>query len=127
MKLMYLLPALSSGGVEQVVLELCQGMCAAGADCTVVSAGGGMVPLIEAAGARHIRLAIEKKSPSLVFTVFALLRVLRREQPDIVHVHSRVPGWVAHFALAMLPAGKRPALVSTFHGFHSVNKYSSVS
>ena len=30
MKVMHLLPSLSSGGVEQVVLELCQGLCARG-------------------------------------------------------------------------------------------------
>ena len=37
MKVMHLLPSLSSGGVEQVVLELCEGLCAAGVDNVVVS------------------------------------------------------------------------------------------
>ena len=58
MKIMHLLPSLSSGGVEQVVLELCQGLCAHGEECIVVSAGGGMVPAIEKTGARHITLPI---------------------------------------------------------------------
>ena len=124
MKVLYLLPALSSGGVEQVVLELCQGLSARGVECVVCSAGGSMVSEIEAAGARHIRLPIEKKSLRLVLQVRALAKLMRREKPDILHVHSRIPAWVAHFALKLMP--QRPALVSTFHGFHSVNAYSSI-
>lgn len=126
MKVLYLLPALSSGGVEQVVLELCQGLTARGVECLVGSAGGSMVELIEAAGARHIHLSIEKKGPRLIPAIFALARLLRREKPGILHVHSRIPGWVAHFALKLLPAAERPVLVSTFHGFHSVNAYSRI-
>ena len=126
MKVLYLLPALSSGGVEQVVLELCQGMTAQGVECVVASAGGSMVELIEAAGARHIGLPIEKKGPKLLPAVFMLARLLKREKPDILHVHSRVPGWVARFALKMLSRKARPVLVSSFHGFHSVNAYSRI-
>lgn len=126
MKVMYLLPALSSGGVEQVVLELCQGMSEHGVECVVVSAGGGMVELIEAAGARHIHRPIEKKSIRLLPQIWSIARLLKTEQPDILHVHSRVPAWVAHFALRLLRKGKRPVLVSTFHGFHSVNAYSRI-
>lgn len=126
MKVMYLLPALSSGGVEQVVLELCQGMVSRGVECVVVSAGGPMVELIEAAGARHITRSIEKKSVRLLPQVWRMARLLRAEKPDILHVHSRIPAWIAHFALKLLPAPKRPLLVSTFHGFHSVNAYSRI-
>lgn len=127
MKLMYLLPALSSGGVEQVVLELCQGIAGQGeAECVVVSAGGGMVELIESTGARHIRRPLEKKSPFLIKEIWRLAKLLQREAPDIVHVHSRIPAWVAHFALRLLPPGRKPVLVSTFHGFHSVNNYSAI-
>ena len=62
MKVMHLLPSLSSGGVEQVVLELCQGLCSRGVENIVVSAGGAMVAAVEAAGARHICRPIGKKS-----------------------------------------------------------------
>lgn len=126
MKVMYLLPALSSGGVEQVVLELCQGISAQGVECIVVSAGGAMVEQIEAAGARHIRRAIEKKSLRLLPEVMRLRSLIIQEKPDILHVHSRIPAWVAYFTYKLLSSSARPALVSTFHGFHSVNAYSRI-
>lgn len=126
MKIMHLLPALSSGGVEQVVLELCRGMVQCGEECTVVSAGGRMVEQVLAAGAGHIRRSIEKKNPHLLVEVWRMAKLLKEEGPQIVHVHSRVPAWVLHFAYRLLPARQRPILISSFHGFHSVNAYSRI-
>ncbi len=126
MKVMHLLPSLSSGGVEQVVLELCQGLCARGVDCVVVSAGGAMVEAVEAAGARHIIRPIGRKRLSTLLEVGRMARLLRREKPDILHLHSRVPAWVGQLACRRLRQGERPKVVSSFHGFHSVNFYSGI-
>ncbi len=126
MKVMHLLPSLTSGGVEQVVLELCEGLCAQGVECVVVSAGGPMVEAIEAAGARHIRRPIGRKSLLTLLQIGRMKGLLLREKPDILHLHSRVPAWVGQLACRLLPQAERPAIVSTFHGFHSVNFYSGV-
>lgn len=123
---MHLLPSLASGGVEQVVLELCEGLTEQGIECIVVSAGGQMVSSIEATGARHITRPIGKKSILTLFQVGKLSRLLREEKPDILHLHSRVPAWVGHLAVKKLPKHLRPRVVSTFHGFHSVNFYSGI-
>lgn len=126
MKVMHLLPSLSSGGVEQVVLELCQGLCARGVQNVVVSAGGSMVEAVEAAGASHICRPIGKKSLFTLLQVGKLARLLRAEKPDVLHLHSRVPAWVGHLAVRRLPKNQRPVVVSSFHGFHSVNAYSGI-
>lgn len=126
MKVMHLLPSLSSGGVEQVVLELCEGLTAAGVDNVVVSAGGSMVPAIEAAGARHITRPIGKKSLFTLLQIGSTARLIREEKPDILHLHSRVPAWVGYLACRKLSPAERPAVVTSFHGFHSVNAYSGI-
>lgn len=126
MKVMHLLPSLNSGGVEQVVLELCDGLCAAGIENVVVSAGGNMVPAIEACGARHITRPIGRKSVFTLFQIGKLARLILHEKPDILHVHSRVPAWVGHLACKRIPESRRPVIVSSFHGFHSVNSYSAI-
>lgn len=126
MKIMHLLPSLSSGGVEQVVLELCQGLCAAGVENIVVSAGGPMVAAVEAAGARHITRPIGKKSLFTLMEVGKMAKLLRKERPDVLHMHSRVPAWVGYLAVKRLPKSERPAVVTSFHGFHSVNRYSAI-
>lgn len=126
MKVMHLLPSLSSGGVEQVVLELCQGLCERGVENIVVSAGGAMVEAVEAAGARHICRPIGKKSLSTLLQIGRMARLLKTEQPDVLHLHSRVPAWVGHLAVKRLSRSKRPVVISSFHGFHSVNFYSGI-
>lgn len=126
MKVMHLLPSLSSGGVEQVVLELCQGLCAEGMETVVVSAGGAMVAPVEETGARHITMPIGKKSLFTFGQVGKLKRLIQQEQPHILHLHSRVPAWVGYLAAKRLRAEERPAIVTTFHGFHSVNFYSGI-
>lgn len=85
-----------------------------------------MVPGIEEAGARHITRPIGKKSLFTLMQVGKLARLLKEEQPEILHLHSRVPAWVGHLAVKRLPKHKRPKVVSTFHGFHSVNFYSGI-
>lgn len=126
MKVMHLLPSLSSGGVEQVVLELCQGLCPLGVENIVVSAGGAMTEGITAAGARHITLPVGRKSLKTFMMVPRIARLIKAERPDILHLHSRVPAWVGYLAAKRVKRNIRPAVVTTFHGFHSVNFYSGI-
>ena len=119
-----LLPALEGGGVERSTLEIADALVRAGHRARVVSAGGRLVPRLAALGAEHIALPIGRKSPVVLRHVPALRRVL--EGADIVHVRSRLPAWMAQFALGGLPVAQRPALVSTVHGLNSPSRYSGV-
>jgi len=120
-----LAPALSSGGVERSTLEVSRALVAAGHRSVVVSAGGRLVPQLEAEGGEHIRLDIGRKSPSSLRHVLGLRRLFTRLRPDIVHARSRLPAWLAQFALASLPA-PRPHFVTTAHGLNSPGRYSAI-
>jgi glycosyltransferase involved in cell wall biosynthesis len=126
MKVLQILPELNAGGVERVVLALAGHLAARGHQSTVVSNGGRLVPMLEESGTRHLTLAVHRKSLSSLFKVGPLRRILEREQPDILHIHSRVPGWIAWLAWRNMGPRKRPRLVSTVHGFYSVNAYSAI-
>jgi len=126
MKVLQILPELNAGGVERGTLELARALVAAGHSSLVVSNGGRLVAELEGQGSRHIRLPVHRKSPLSLLQVLALRRLLRRERPDVLHVRSRVPGWIALLAWHSLPPGRRPRLVTTMHGFHSVSPYSAV-
>ncbi len=126
MKILHILPGLSSGGVEQVILELCEGFNRPDDDVTVISSGGGMVPAIEATGARHITLPVRKKSPSSLFGLWSIAKLLKEEKFDIVHAHSIYPAWLTHFALKLVPKAQRPVFVRTFHTFYSTNGYTAI-
>ncbi len=126
MKVMQLLPELNSGGVERGTLEIARALVKEGHQSVVVSNGGRLVAQLEAEGSTHLTLPIHKKSLSSLWQIRPLRRLIQTEQPDIVHVRSRVPAWLTHFALRGMPAHSRPHLVSTVHGFYSINRYSAI-
>lgn len=126
MKVMQLLPELNSGGLERGTLEIARALVADGHQSLVVSNGGRLVTQLEAEGSQHLSLAIHKKSLSSLFKIAALRKLIEQHQPDIVHVRSRVPAWLTHFALTGIAPHKRPHLISTVHGFYSINRYSSI-
>ena len=126
MKVMQLLPELNSGGVERGTLEIARALVAEGHESLVVSNGGRLVAQLEAEGSTHLMLAIHKKALSSLWQIRPLRQLIEQHQPNIVHVRSRVPAWLTHFALKGIPAARRPHLISTVHGFYSINRYSQI-
>jgi glycosyltransferase involved in cell wall biosynthesis len=121
-----LLPALESGGVERSTLEIAQALVDAGHRAIVVSAGGRLVPRLQAMGAEHVALDIGRKSLLTLRHVRTLRALLARGNADIVHARSRLPAWIGVLALRGMPASQRPRLVTTVHGLNSPSRYSAV-
>jgi glycosyltransferase involved in cell wall biosynthesis len=119
-----LLPALDAGGVERSTLEIADALVRAGHRALVVSAGGRMQPQLEALGAEHVALDIGRKSPWTLRHVPALRRLFAQELVDIVHARSRLPAWLARFALRGMATP--PRFVTTVHGLNSPSRYSAV-
>lgn len=119
-----LVPALGNGGVERATLEIAGALVRAGHRSIVVSAGGRMLDALLATGSEHVTLPIGAKSLAVFATVPKLRALLARERPDVVHVRSRLPAWIARLALRGLPSP--PQVVSTVHGLNSPGWYSGV-
>ncbi|WP_372831500.1 glycosyltransferase [Pontibacterium sp.] len=126
MKVVQLLPDLDGGGVERGTLEVAEELIRRGHESVVISAGGGMVKQLEAEGTRHVSWDLGKKSLWTFRHVWALRRWLKQEKPDILHVRSRLPAWVAWFAWRGMNTSERPHLVTTVHGLYSVSRYSGI-
>jgi glycosyltransferase involved in cell wall biosynthesis len=121
-----LLPALESGGVERSTLEIAQALVDGGHRAIVVSAGGRLLPRLQALGAEHVPLDIGRKSPWTLRHVPALRGLVRSTGADIVHARSRLPAWLGWWALQGLPATGRPRFVTTAHGLNSPSRYSGI-
>ncbi|WP_043319380.1 glycosyltransferase family 4 protein [Microbulbifer sp. HZ11] len=126
MKVVQLLPALNSGGVERGTLDHARALVQAGHESIVISSGGRLVEQLEREGSRHITLPIHQKSLFSLRQVRPLRSVLRELQADILHVRSRMPAWLTYLAWKKLPLDTRPRLVSTAHGLYSINRYSAI-
>src|SRR5258708_16576577 len=120
-----LLPALNAGGVERSVLEIGRALVAAGHRSIVISAGGRLQEKLVAQGSEHITLDIGRKSLATLRHVRSLRRLFSKLRPDIVHARSRLPAWLARFALRGVRAPK-PHFITTVHGLNSPSFYSSI-
>lgn len=84
-----------------------------------VSAPGPFVPQIEARGVRFIPLESATRSMNLLADLAALrdlVRLFRRERPDIVHTHNPKTGVYGRIAARL--AGV-PVIVNTVHGLYA--------
>ncbi len=123
MRIVQLLPELNEGGVERGVVELNREYVKLKIESYVISAGGKLENQINFDGGNHIKFDVCSKNIFTVFTrVSKLKKILKEIKPDIIHVRSRVPAWLIHFANKNL----KIKVVSTVHGFNSVGFYSSI-
>ncbi len=117
-RILQVLPALDTGGVERGTVEMVQAIVGAGGTALVASAGGRMVAQVERAGGRHVTLALMTKDPvNILINAGRLRRLIGAEGIDLVHARSRAPGWSAWLA-----AGRaRVPFVTTWHGVYGEN------
>lgn len=120
------LPALNGGGVERGTLEIGNYLVQQDHRSIVISAGGRMVEQLIQEGSEHIQADIGAKKLSTLRYIFRLRKLLLEIRPDILHFRSRLPAWIGYLAWLTLPKTSRPKLVTTFHGQHSVNRYSAI-
>lgn len=126
MKVIQILPALNGGGVEKGTLEVADYLIKNGVESVVVSAGGKMVARLVSSGTKHINMTIGNKSLLTFRHVLGLRKLILKEKPDVIDVRSRLPAWICKMALLTLKKRNRPKVVTTVHGFYSVNYYSRI-
>ncbi len=119
------LAALSVGGSELVAAELTEHLIQQGVRVTVIAAPGPLQSRIEASGANYLPWPVNRKRLGTLRYIGKLRRWMAREQPDLIHVHSRLPALLTLRALKGMPERDRPAWVTSMHGCYSVSRYSS--
>ncbi len=121
-----MLPALEAGGVEKGTLEVGRYLVAHGHRSIVISAGGRMAARLVAEGSEHLAWEVGAKRLATPGLIRPVREFLARERPDILHLRSRLPGWIGYLAWKKLPPESRPHLVTTVHGPYTPGRYSSV-
>ncbi len=126
MKIVQILPELDAGGVERGTLEIAAHLVRLGHESLVISHGGRLVAELEQAGSRHIQMPVHRKALASLVQIPRLRKFFMEEKPDLIHVRSRLPAWLVWLAWKTMNRRTRPRLVTTVHGFYSVNAYSAI-
>lgn len=86
---------LDIGGAETHIVELAKELRRRGHEVLAVSNGGVYTAELEAAGIRHVWAPLHRRSlVPMLKSYFILKKTIRREKPDIVHAHARIPGFL---------------------------------
>ena len=94
-KVMMVLMGLEIGGAETHVVELSKELHRQGYEAVVVSNGGVYERELTDAGVRCYHAPLHKRSVPLMLRSLRILRdVIRREKPDVVHAHARIPAFL---------------------------------
>lgn len=89
------LMGLEIGGAETHVVELSKELSRRGWNVVVASAGGVYVEELTACGIRHCEAPLNRNDPRVMLRgFFALRRIIREVQPDVVHAHARIPAFL---------------------------------
>ena len=118
MKILQILPALGTGGVERGTIEVARALANAGISNAVASAGGPRVADLDALGVPHFTLPLASKNPFVIRRNAARLAALaHREGFTIFHARSRAPAWSAYWAARRTGV----TFLTTFHGVYGTS------
>ncbi|MGE4215112.1 MAG: polysaccharide pyruvyl transferase CsaB [Anaerotignaceae bacterium] len=89
------LMGLEIGGAETHVVELAKQLNKEGHRIIVASNGGVYVKELEDVGVKHYKVPMNRRTlGSMRKSYFLLKDIIKKENPDIVHSHARIPGFI---------------------------------
>jgi len=123
MNILQILPELKSGGVETGTIDLAKELIRHGHRAVVISNGGKLVNELVACGGKHYKLPVHEKNPFTIISMIGSIKeIIRKEEIEIVHARSRVPGFSAFFAARSIGI----PFITTCHGHYSKHFFSRV-
>lgn len=118
MKILMATMGLDIGGAETHIVELSKELIHRGHEVVIVSNGGVYEAEVAAAGIRHYKAPLNRRSPAdMRRSKKILAEVIGKEKPDIVHAHARIPG----FLCGQLSKKLGFAFVTSCHGVYQVS------
>ena len=126
MKVMHLSSSLKHDEAERGIYAITHTLAKAGHVSIVIGAADvddELVARLLRDDTIYCRLPMPKKSWWALRHAPTLRTLIAKHKPDIIHIHSRTPAWVLHWAMRPLPANQRPKIVATVYGFYPLNTY----
>jgi glycosyltransferase involved in cell wall biosynthesis len=104
------LPTLAQAS-DRLALDIAGAVHHEGGTALIASSGGALVAELPRSGARHVRIALDRRNPlGMMASASKLVRLIRSESVDIVHARGLHAAWPAYLAARRT---SRP-LVTTF-------------
>ena len=119
--ILQILPSLESGGVEQGTVDMAKTLDKIGWGSCVLSAGGRMSSNFKRTKVKNLIMSsIKSKKPLCILgNTRKLVKIIKKEKIDLIHVRSRAPAWSA---IKAAKKTKTP-IITTFHGAYGTKGF----
>jgi glycosyltransferase involved in cell wall biosynthesis len=92
------LPTLAQAG-DRIALDIAGAVKDEGGTALIASSGGALVAELPRSGARHMRIALDRRNPlGMMASASKLVRLIRNESVDIIHARGLHAAWPAYLA-----------------------------
>ena len=116
MKIIMTLMGLDIGGAETHVVELSRQLVKIGHEVIIVAEKGTYSEPALAAGIKLVYAPLDRRDFKSISTSYRILKnLIRKEKPDIVHAHARIPAFICHLVRRTVPF----KFVTSAHGTYS--------
>jgi len=122
-KVAHIITMLELGGAQENTLYTCENLDKAKFDAFLITGPGGILDK-KTANIRtyFIKELVREISPGCdIIALFQIYKILKKEQPQIIHTHSSKAGilgrWAAYFYRLTSGNKNRIKIIHTFHGF----------
>jgi glycosyltransferase involved in cell wall biosynthesis len=116
MKILHITTNFEVGGISSYIVTLAKGLKQHGIDVSCASAGGPLMHELDLQGIKHFQLTINTKNelhPKLIFAVYRLIEIIKKNEITHIHAHTRVAQVVAAFAQRFV----KVHYISTCHSY----------
>lgn len=113
-RLLQIVPALESGGVEQGAIDVANFLGKEGHYSFIASNGGRMQILLNKQLVKHFDIPANSKNPFVIIkNIKRIHNIIKNNQINLVHVRSRAPAWSLRYVSKL-----NCKTVSTFHNVY---------
>ena len=116
--ILQVIPALNISGAEQGCFDVANYLTKNGFTSNVVTSSGYRIDKLKKNGSIVNKIPVHSKNPvTIIFNIFRILKVVKKNNINIIHARSRAPAWSCYFVAKIA----RIKFITTFHGTYNFN------
>ena len=116
--ILQVIPTLNISGAEQGCFDVANYLTKNGFTSNVVTSSGYRIDQLEKNGSIVNKIPVHSKNPvTIIFNIFRILKVVKKNNINIIHARSRAPAWSCYFVAKIA----RIKFITTFHGTYNFN------
>jgi len=118
LNILQVIPTLNISGAEQGCFDVANYLTKNGFTSNVVTSSGYRIDQLKKNGSIVNKIPVHSKNPvTIIFNIFRILKIVEKNNINIIHARSRAPAWSCYFVAKIA----RIKFITTFHGTYNFN------